>query len=91
MVNDTLVQNVETLPGGIVSYTLDGVLSNYQQRVHEAFVELSKVSPPLWPFGKVKGVRARNKHPHLDGEREREREYLTVFDIFRREREEKER
>ncbi|XP_037773425.1 uncharacterized protein LOC119569252 [Penaeus monodon] len=50
MVNDTLVQNVETLPGGIVSYTLDGVLSNYQQRVHEAFVELSKVSPPLWPF-----------------------------------------
>nr|XP_027236190.1 uncharacterized protein LOC113827497 [Penaeus vannamei] len=49
-VNDTLVLKVETLPGGLVSYALDGILSNYQQRVHEAFVELSKVVPAPWPF-----------------------------------------
>ncbi|XP_042881323.1 uncharacterized protein LOC122258986 isoform X2 [Penaeus japonicus] len=49
-VNGIPVLSIETLPSGIINYTLDGILFDYQQRVHEAFEKLLLVVPPPFPF-----------------------------------------
>ncbi|XP_042881321.1 uncharacterized protein LOC122262825 [Penaeus japonicus] len=50
-VNNIPVSATETLSNGIVSYTLDGILFDYQQRVDDAFHEHIRDSPSPSIFG----------------------------------------
>ncbi|XP_045613368.1 uncharacterized protein [Procambarus clarkii] len=51
-VNDVSVDTAQTLPDGIVTYTLDGFLFDHKSQVDEAFHHLQSTQPSSGPFGR---------------------------------------